>query len=92
MMVATCDTSHASGKVFLHLTHFEGVIFNGFDDIFEEHFGCEGVAVINDRLSIASVPAVELDTPATLHQRSVRRENIGDHLTGDNKTLSVHEP
>lgn len=34
------------------LAHLEGVLFDGFDDIFEEDLGGHCVAVVNDRLTL----------------------------------------
>ena len=51
-------------------THFEGVLFNGLDDVFEEDLGRERVAVVDDGLSVGSVPAVQLHTATALHQCS----------------------
>lgn len=54
--------------------YFEGVVFDSLDDVSEEHFGCEGIAVINDRLPVSTVPTVQLHTAAALHQRSAEKE------------------
>lgn len=39
-------------------SHFEGVVFDGFDDVSEEHFGRDCVAVVDDRLAVGPIPAV----------------------------------
>lgn len=39
-------------------SHFEGVVFDGFDDVSEEHFGGDCVAVVDDRLTVGPIPAV----------------------------------
>lgn len=69
-----------TSKVSEYLTYFEGVVFDGFDNIFEEHFGCERMAMVNNRFSISPVPTVQLHASATLHQRSASKENIHDQL------------
>ena len=48
--------------------YFEGVVFDGLDDISEEHFGCEGVAMVDDGLPARPVPTVELHAATALHQ------------------------
>lgn len=69
------NTSHV-----IYLTYFEGVIFDGFYDVFEEHFGCECVAVVNNRLAVSPVPAVQFHTATALHQRSAGLENLHENL------------
>lgn len=56
----------------IKLSHFEGVVFDGFDDVPEEHFGGDGVTMVDNRLAVGPVPAVELHAAAALHQRSAR--------------------
>lgn len=40
------------------LSHFEGVVFDGFDDVSKEHLGRDCVAVVDDRLAVGPIPAV----------------------------------
>lgn len=40
------------------LSHFEGVVFYGFDDVSEKHFGCDCVAVVDNWLAVGPIPAV----------------------------------
>ncbi len=63
-----------------HLTYFEGVVFDGFDDVSEEHFGCECVAVINNRLAVSPIPTVQFHAAAALHQCSAWKENLCENL------------
>lgn len=46
------------GKKKQLLSHFEGVVFDGFDDVVEEHFGRDCVAVVDYGLAVWPVPAV----------------------------------
>ena len=45
----------------------EGVFVDGLDDVFEKDFGGEGVSVMNDRLSVLTVPAVHCKTNKCLN-------------------------
>lgn len=36
----------------------EGILVDGLDDIFEEDLGGEGVAMVNDGLTVLTVPTV----------------------------------
>lgn len=67
-------------RIQSHLTYSEGVVFNGFDNVSEEHFGGESVAVVNNRLSVSAVPTVQLHTATTLHQSPARKEDPHNHL------------
>lgn len=48
--------------------HLEGVFLDGFDDVLEEDLWGEGVAVVDHRLVVWSIPAVQLHTAAALQQ------------------------
>lgn len=69
------DTSCPTGHI-QYLTYFEGVFFDGFDDVFEEHFRCECIAVVNNRLAISPIPTVQFHTATALHQCSAWTENL----------------
>lgn len=43
----------------------EGVFVDGLDDIFEEDLGGESVAVVDDRLTILTVPTVHCGVKQT---------------------------
>lgn len=64
----------------MYVTYFEGVVLDGFDDVSEEHFGCERVAVVNDRLAVSAIPAVQFHTATALHQCSARQESLHENL------------
>lgn len=55
-----------------YLTYLEGKVFDGFDDVSEEHLGCKCVAMVNDRLAVSPIPTVEFHTATALHQGSAR--------------------
>ena len=46
----------------------EGAFFDGEEDLPEAYLGGEGVAVVDDREAVISVPAVQLDTAAAGQQ------------------------
>lgn len=48
--------------------HLEGVFLDGFDDVLEEDLRGEGVAVVDHRLVVRPVPAVQLHAAAALQQ------------------------
>lgn len=47
----------------------------GADDILKEYLGGEGVAMVDYRLHVSSIPAVNLQTAAAFSQSPVRRQN-----------------
>lgn len=49
--------------------HLEGVVPDGPDHVAEEDLGGEGVAMIDDRLLVGPIPAVELQAAAAFAQR-----------------------
>lgn len=89
-MIDISSLIHPAARVTQYLTYFEGVLFDGFDDVSENHFGCECVAVVNNRLSISPIPTVQLYTATALHQCSARKENLHEnlHTTGIPPALS----
>lgn len=42
----------------IKVSHFESEVFDGFDDVSEEHFGRDCVAVVDNRLAVGPIPAV----------------------------------
>lgn len=64
----------------IYVTYFEGVVFDSFDDISEEHFGCECVAVVNNRLAVRAIPTVQFHTATALHQCSARKKSLHENL------------
>lgn len=59
-------------SVFVNLwslnAHLEGILCNSSNYIFKENLRCECVSMINYRLSIRSIPAVYLYTPASFYE------------------------
>ena len=55
----------------------EGVFLTGLDNVFEHYLGCQSVAVVNDRLPVSSVPAVNWKYNLVL--REVRCESYVLH-------------
>lgn len=57
--------------------HLEGVLSDGLNDFFKEHFGGERVSVVDHGLSFITVPAVQLNTATPLMQSSKHTQNPG---------------
>lgn len=49
-------------------SHLESILRNGFKDFLEGHFRGECVAVVDDRFTFVSVPAVQLHRATALIQ------------------------
>lgn len=60
--------------------YLEGVLGDGFDHLLERHLGGESVAVVDDRFSFISVPAVQLHAAAALDQSPAGRETHSAHI------------
>lgn len=64
------------------VAYFKSILLDDLDDVLEEHLGRERVAVVDDWLSVGSVPAVQLHAAAALHQRSANvHRTATSHLT-----------
>lgn len=72
--------------------YFEGVVLDGLDDVPEEHSGCEGVAVVDDRLAVGTVPAVQLYAAAALHQRAAAAGETGDPFSCNSQNQTEEFP
>ncbi len=57
--------------IVIHIFYLKGIFLNGFDHIFEEDLWGESVSMVNDRVSIWSIPAVQLHTAAALQKCSM---------------------
>lgn len=44
--------------------YLKGVVFNGLDNVLKEDLGGQGVAMVDDRLSVRAVPDVQLHAAA----------------------------
>lgn len=66
--INTLDMTHC----YVTHTHLKRILLDGFDRIFEEDLRGECVAVVNHRLIVRSIPAVQLYTAAALQQSPVR--------------------
>lgn len=49
-------------------SYLKGVLGDGFNDLLKGHFGGESVAVVDDRFTFISIPAVQLHTATALVQ------------------------
>lgn len=58
----------------LHCPYFESIVLDGLYDIAEEDLGGECVAMINYRLRVGAIPAIQLHTAATFGQGSGNRK------------------
>ncbi len=57
--------------IVINMFYLKGIFLNGFDHIFEEDLWGESVSMVNYRLSIWSIPAVQLHTAAALQKCSM---------------------
>lgn len=57
------------------ITHSEPIFFDCWNDIFEEDFWGQCVAVIHNRLPVTAVPAVHLYTAAASFQSPKHKTN-----------------
>lgn len=65
------------------MTNLEGVLSHSGDDVLKKYLGGEGVAMVNYRLHVGTVPAVDLQTAAAFPQ------SAGSH-THAHKQRHVH--
>lgn len=69
-IVALYKDFHYRLLLCLMCLHLEGVLSDGLDDFFKEHFGGERVSVEDHGLSFITIPAVQLNTSTALMQSS----------------------
>lgn len=74
-IVALYNDFHHRLLLWFMCLHLEGVLSDGLNDFFKEHFGGERVPMVDHGLSFITVPAVQLNTATPLMQSSKHTQN-----------------
>ena len=62
------------------MTYLEGIVAHSVDHILEENLGGESVSMIDDGLSVGTIPAVHLHTPTATTQSPEQQNSIHHSL------------